>query len=38
MLFWEWKKSQRWFSKNHFAVKGNEDAFKKSYAILKDKQ
>ena len=29
MLFWEWKKSQRWGSKNHFAVKGNEDAFKK---------
>ena len=36
MLFWEWKKSQRWAGKNHFASKGNEDAFKKAYKMLKD--
>ena len=38
MLFWEWKKSQRWAGKNHFASKGNEDAFKKAYKILKEQQ
>ena len=37
MLFWEWKRAQKWVGKNHFAVKGNEDAFKKAYVMLKEK-
>ena len=38
MLFWEWKQSCKWAGKNHFSTKGNEDAFKKAYKMLKDNQ